>query len=248
MVEGVLVSRMKLPLWEQRVGELRTRFQSREQWWHIDWIERLDLWRAMEESFGVWETGRRCGVLEVRQVIPVLEAWERNETVVSSMRDLGYNQDSVRSHLVDAAQVFLYDREAASLEHECIRSRRLEDIFYDEKLPCPPEAFSILAVLAASLGLVAFGGDWCDEVGDAGLDEVWQEVAREEFCDHKDNCDADLRDCHYWVWLARAGRIRPEDRYEDFRKEFWSQWLDDVVHVCTEPLDVLVDEVRRALL
>jgi hypothetical protein len=232
--------------WQHLVNQLRLRFRTREQWWHIDWIERIDLWCAMEESFGVWETGRRYAVLSVRQVMPVLEVWERNQSANRMSGIEVENIDLVRSFLVDSAEIYVEQKRALGMDYLMSRRRDLEEIEVDESVD--PSAYVIRAVLDTTVVLRTFAEDWSDEAADDGPDEVWDMVRREGFSDHLDNCDWDLRDCHYWVWLARAGRIRPEDRYEDFRKEFWSQWLDDVVHVCTEPLDVLVDEVRSTLL
>lgn len=210
---------------------------------HIDWRDRIAVWRAMINAFGCAESDSRRAVLGARICFKALSTWEeaamRNSNMLKEHEYLMQPRQFLRKYV----HIFLGNIEKESIDTFEENASLLLDMWRHE---FEPVSAIMPAVVSASLFLLG-----CDSEHDGHdcIDEIWDEVIAEGYTDHdRDCCDWDDRDCYYYASCAVLGHLDQSDGASiAIRRQWWTEWINDTAYVNTKHLSVLFKDLGKYL-
>lgn len=224
--------------------QIQRKLESDDTYDHVEWIDRVRLWQAMNETHGFGPSDCRRAVLCARTVWPILPLWENAVAESPDMipaHSLG-NENEPRAFLRDCTLTFLGRLSRMHVDDEERRIRKLDDMW-------TPESEPIGAVLPAIMdagNFLLFAH--IDNVESEYEQEIFRGVLSGEYNDRAyDCCDWDDRDCYFYAAGALSGDLIKGTYDSAKRKEFWRTWLKDVFDVNVLPLENLKAKLERFL-
>lgn len=214
--------------------KVKSNLESDHKFGHIEWIDRVYLWQAMNKVHGFGPSDCRRAVLCARTVWPLLLVWEQvAEKSPEMIPSPGYEKYP-RQFLRDCTLVFLGEIPKMDLDTQETLVRKLDGMWVSEYEP-------IAAVLPAILDAGNFLlHSHIENVESEYEIEMWNGVLSGQYNDHEyDCCDWDDRDCFFYAAGSLAGYLPEPTNKIERRKQFWEQWLDDFVEVNVLPVDDL---------